>query len=513
MLSLWEQQWPRLRRTFRFCTLAFGDRSVDGAPFDLQFVPGRERSIRSRFTGVIDSDRLPSASSNWMEAVLDDLFGGESGNLRQFLREMGGDLAGGREAFVPLCRLHSLISEFGQRAESVEDAISLLNESFGTQQGSSVKAMIVAAIALQAVNLDGNAVDFVLENLDLLAADHLPAYAVDIGTAIWKRNPDTLVQLLSEQGSRHFVAEHTLTVLATDDIFDGLRTHPQIMAALLRNRPEILADSGLWAIRGPWCDDAIAFAAADRTRSETVVAAMIASGRSDLATRAVSAFGSLPVLAAVGQQTTASANPSEVPSDWISAAVNDPESVARALTHHLFKNLALLVIVARKTFPDFVPNNYGDDPWWTAIRDAHGDLNQSSRQFLAAYLLARALGHRSRSQAELIEFTLDDVYFPAQRSMLSTEAWNTIEPKLPRSWFFDWDYCQRIRERIVEVFIDRELSAENFARVTHDDDLFSDLVTLAERSGKGRKLLKKALKFLTAHAGSSRRIEALRAAL
>src|SRR6202040_260677 len=50
---IWAQQWPRLRRSFRFCTLAFGDRSTEGARFDLQFVPDA-RLVRARFSGAVD---------------------------------------------------------------------------------------------------------------------------------------------------------------------------------------------------------------------------------------------------------------------------------------------------------------------------------------------------------------------------------------------------------------------------------------------------------------------------
>src|SRR5258707_1067785 len=46
VLAIWEQQWPRLKRSFRFCTLAYADRSFQGASFDLQVLPPEERSQR-----------------------------------------------------------------------------------------------------------------------------------------------------------------------------------------------------------------------------------------------------------------------------------------------------------------------------------------------------------------------------------------------------------------------------------------------------------------------------------
>src|SRR5713101_7885022 len=39
VFAVWAQQWPRLRRIFRFCTTSLADRSTEGASFDLQFTP------------------------------------------------------------------------------------------------------------------------------------------------------------------------------------------------------------------------------------------------------------------------------------------------------------------------------------------------------------------------------------------------------------------------------------------------------------------------------------------
>jgi hypothetical protein len=43
VLAVWDQQWPRLKRAFRFCTLSFVDRTAGGNIFDLQFLPGTGR--------------------------------------------------------------------------------------------------------------------------------------------------------------------------------------------------------------------------------------------------------------------------------------------------------------------------------------------------------------------------------------------------------------------------------------------------------------------------------------
>ena len=224
---LWAQQWPRLRRTFRFCTLAFGDRSGEGSAFDLQFIPTRERSVRARFSGLTDAERLRPSAAEWMDAAIADLRAGTEGKLRKFLREVGGDLAGGREAFVPLCRLYQLLPQFADRQDSVDEAIALLDSSFDSASANSLRGIIVSAIARHPSGMGEPAITFALNHLDLLDEHGLQQSGAAIGRAVWIREPEALLKLLHELPPRQSVAEQALANLSTDDLIQGLRSSPR----------------------------------------------------------------------------------------------------------------------------------------------------------------------------------------------------------------------------------------------------------------------------------------------
>ena len=70
-LSVWSQQWPRLRRAFRFCSLSASDRSTDAAPFDLQMLPP-DKVARSRFPKAIEAERISLPDAAWLDDALDD---------------------------------------------------------------------------------------------------------------------------------------------------------------------------------------------------------------------------------------------------------------------------------------------------------------------------------------------------------------------------------------------------------------------------------------------------------
>ncbi|TBW38496.1 hypothetical protein EYW49_09515 [Siculibacillus lacustris] len=109
--------------------------------------------------------------------------------------------------------------------------------------------------------------------------------------------------------------------------------------------------------------------------------------------------------------------------------------------------------------------------------------------FLAAFLMARALGRRSRSQAWLFGFSYTKVYRSLEMSRLSAEAERLVSSRLGWGGWFGWDNCSRLRETVVDAFIDRHLDPETFGRLTDDGALAISLIDEAARSGRGRRYL------------------------
>ena len=80
VFASWSQQWPRLRRNFRFSTGSFADRGRNGDPFDLQVSPELNRRAWQRKGEylLIDSTAAtgtawPPDAPPWVHAAIDDL--------------------------------------------------------------------------------------------------------------------------------------------------------------------------------------------------------------------------------------------------------------------------------------------------------------------------------------------------------------------------------------------------------------------------------------------------------
>lgn len=490
VLAVWSQQWPKLRRAFRFCTWTAADRSSEGHLFDLQLLPPMDRSIRTRFQGAVDLEALDGGVGSWLDDAVVDLAEPDIQGLRSFLHRLGGDIVHGREGFWPLCRLHHLVSDFETRPEALGAAVALLEGQFGAGQARGARAMVAAAGMTRAQEIDHTVLDFLLRNLDLVDAASLEAGADNLGRGIWKLDPGRLLPLLECEDAHSIIPERTLAGLRPDELLDGLRRSPSLMIPVLERRPDVMAQPAFWALDGLDSDVALAAVTPLEQLQMPVLGAIIAARRNDLAPRCVRRFGSLLVLQAVAPQV--GLNPvGQRLADWIREASYDRYTVAKLLANDSPLSRTFLVALARTLDPDAVPNEYGLDPWWVGMNQATGPIAANDLVFLSAYLFCRALGGHSRNAAELARLGFETTYRAAERNELPVDVWQALERRLPRTFFwFDWDRCPRLRAAVIDLFVDRGLAPEVFAHLVEDDHLFFELADQSCRSGRSRRFLK-----------------------
>ena len=217
--------------------------------------------------------------------------------------------------------------------------------------------------------------------------------------------------------------------------------------------------------------------------------AILLAGRDDLATRAVHEFGSRPLLRSI---RASSRTMGDRLGAWLRASVGDTVAVAEFLATQRAIPKPMLYGLARALPPDAVPNEYGEDPWLIAHRNAEGQIDEAVNSYFAAYLLSRAFGQRSRCPGELAQVSFETVHAAVANDQLSDEGWQLLESRLPQSSYWRaWDRCQRLRVGVTDLFIDRDLSPGIFARLRGDDSLFSLLSKEAADSWRGRKYLKR----------------------
>jgi hypothetical protein len=142
---------------------------------------------------------------------------------------------------------------------------------------------------------------------------------------------------------------------------------------------------------------------------------------------------------------------------WLNALIRDPAKAAAVLASGQITQRSVIAALARVGNPDAVPNDYGEDPWLIAIRAAGKPTGQAGEDYLSAFIMARALGSRSRSQAKLISFAYTTLYRAFEHGRLPGEAERLVTWRLVPGGWFGGSNCSRLRESVARCFIERHL--------------------------------------------------------
>ena len=491
VLALWSQQWPRLRRSFRFCTFAVSDRSAKNSNFDLQIVPRSDRSVHTRFVDAINAETFGPSFDRWLDDAVQDLLHPNGFGLRDSFRRFGADIAMGRGAFRPLCRLHRSLTGGNRQPEAFRNAISILKDELGAKQARTAWETVAKAAFEQLESLDEPSFCFLWENLSLVDTDTLIFGAAQLGKLAWQRDPGMLVSVLDDEGPFKIVIERTLGALDAAELVSGLARAPALRQAALARRPEIVGQPGFW-INLDSVEEVLHAAKCGHEESATL-AAMLAR-RDDLASDAVKAFGSrllLQVLRAswdiVGEARMA----------WLHSSTCDTATVAEFLATEPNIPKTMLYGLARILPPEAVPNEYGEDPWLISQRHAVGKLDASAASFMAAYLLSRALGQGSRCPGGLAQLTFDNTHTAAASNRLTEGGWRLLKSRLPKTTpWLKWNRCHQLRVGVADLFINCELAPSLFVELCKDDQLFSLLLHRATKRKRGRAYLELVLRHI-----------------
>lgn len=483
VLAIWMQQWPRLRRAFRFCSFSADDRSTSADTFDLQLVDAG-RATRSKMPDSIVATTVKQG--DWLVALLDDLVRPARSHLRQFLRDVGSDVTNGRAAMVPLIHLHGALEpDAGQ--SRLANAVSEL-ERLGSGQGRMGRAAAARVVLTQSVVDDHRLLDFAFQQVradrDLLGLE--PAI---VGRAVLRWRPDLLADGLSEEGPLQKAVAAALPGADPEELVYALNVMPAAAAAVLLSRPDVLEHASFWRIATIDALGLIRSLDVDQEHATRIVGALAEAERDDCSRMVIDCFGISPVVDILSRMDVAGIR---TRMGWIRAMAQRTNDIAEKMSDGRLAHRPLLLVLAEVLDPDAVPNSVGTDPWVVAVERTRTTDDVAGEDLLAAFLFSRARGWRSTSRGRLFFLSVQRLHEAMARERLSDAAWRIAKQRLPLgSVWRDWDQCEKLRRAVVEEFIDRDLPPIEFGTVVNDGYLWKDLVDLAAGSWRGRRYLDK----------------------
>lgn len=497
VLRAWDQQWPRLRRSFRFCTLTTTDRSVDGAAFDLQVAPVSEAGSRARIPRTLEATEVPLSSGDWLDSLIADIQQPNASGLRDSLRMLGADILGSRGSMRMLCEFRDITTR-ESNASAIDAAVSLVSEPHSLSGSQFAKAQVAMQVLRRVAEVGDASLQFLIDHLSVVDPAELTARTQDVALTLWQRDPPKLLALLHDESGRSF-ATRAIRELPIAVLLDRLPNGDdgKTLKILLGARPDLIETALFWSTTqiSPL---AVAATGADLSEGKAVSAMLKGLHQESAITLGVEAAGALNVLNGIQESWSIGKAEGSLPL-WVRYACADNSIVATFLSRISQPSGGLLELIADVIPPDAVPNDFGHDPWFNALQQSSSTLTPR----LLSYGLSRALGWRSRSAGELLRLTFDKVYELVGSATLDDTSWSLIEGKLPWSpadqW---WDRCLRLRQAVAKAFVSRHLSPKDFAWVATSSTVFVPLMEEAYEQWGGRRFLREVEDALHLETGS-----------
>jgi len=466
IFSLWSQQWPRLRRGFRFSTGSFADRGRSGVTYDLQVTPESHRRVWQRRGEIMlldNSGSLDAAMVNkhpWMIAARDDLFSPHLNNFRSFLRTYGADVSNPRSAFA---RLGLAYEELVLRPNNDwTETLTSIGESFPDESEAILlkESLIKTHDSLepdyvQASNLA--TASFLLTSDQAKPYARVPLDFHALAQNLWGKEKSKVLSLLAEVVRQQERPSATAFVTAMANVIQprelGLifEERPDLIPLFVSHRPELAFHVEAWRLptNSQWrvyeVLDALSLDPKDWCE---IMAAMFLTATSVAVSDAVKKAGPHAIEGALhwlGSEIAQEYLPSQLWREALAGPAADRLRIDDSLSPPSLALCSWLVFpsVAR----ELLDSSRKDVQ---ALAGQPLEMVPPPLRLHVAFLLV-TLGLRSgdANAVKLLARGFFPVYDALASGNYSSESWQLLSPELPHlgAWR-EWDRCKKLRRAI-----------------------------------------------------------------
>ncbi len=519
ILSVWSQQWPRLRRGFRFCTYTQKDRSNSKHRFDMQIGPDKKWRKREPLEPG-QSTREPynnSPNVDWLAVAFDDLCGRAQG-LRSFLKKTASDIPDGRRHFRLLCELYQAFEDRSPR--DLSWAIQTGLQHFGEKEASLLKRAVVSYGLAGISQVSPDAVDLLIDNLALADEETIAEASVPLGVRLWRRDPGAFATLPRKSVLWSCISD-IVEAVGDHAAIEGMVRHDELIPDILTRAPHLFSSAVLWG--SPVAAEAMAIMR-ERDNGQILsraVPAICQADRLQLANDLIKAFsadavadallGSAPALETqVGARLAIElCRCVHDPSEWFLGILNATGGVL---------DKTLLADLAEELGPDtpqIVTNSTATDPWALAWRKSKGELDDVRRNRMVLFLFIRGMKASGEAAATLIRYALDhlveahvgrDMSYAEQRALRCV----LVSP----DWFDFWTDRERVFRSVAKKAKREHFSLANFLMLSTQPNTIGEIAHYLSLKPSGRTYLSNVLAGAQSYEGGEPdKLRAMRAAI
>jgi hypothetical protein len=494
VLALLDQQWPKLRRNFKFCTGALSIRETE---FDLSMSPPEvTHSIGKQGLVIRSGAEKESAATGWLDLAEEDLYTDCQFEYRRFLWHFGPDFSEGRTAFRPLTEFYIALQS--RDIELMGDRVlSMLARCFPAQQDAR-------RLKSELFGLDGEYVSKFgdEEEVTRLVATHLHSNVLGTEIAALKVRAirlcerklgvaTDLAEMVAEKrddASHQYLLGYFECARSSNE---AIRLMPApLVVRMIEDYPTIIANESLWK-RKDYFDIVKRILARLRSNSNETRRAIesMISARAwealDMVVRELGADALIQIFAVVEALKTETFDYS---SEFYKAIASRHFALRELIKERKIGAKAIRLLSAELD-PSFM--SLGDDlePLVEAI-NLQIPFSERQREMRSlVFFFYIGLASRGPNAGILVSHSFTSVYEAAKSDALG-DTWDSLEPLM--LWYSpSWDKCGKLIKTVTRAFLNESLPLVYFAKTFAGDEEFSRSLAELDDRRDGRHYIRR----------------------
>ncbi|MFM4838798.1 hypothetical protein ACEUAK_17425 [Aeromonas veronii] len=484
LFAVWSQQWPRLRRNFRFQTAASRNpRLIGSTRFDITAVLTNPE---------VDTSKQNITDPSWLSAAILDVHEGANGSLRPFLWHYGRDVRRQRGSFRPLVEINMLDNAL--KANTGAHVFEIISNGFPAQNDAIylkqdlVDGLLVSHAQAELIRL------VVLHERDGITGFPFPtATGISKLASLWPQQSDEILSLAeltadTDTSMGKVVFENIMNIIQTPEFWPLTCSYPLVRKHMVKIRPDLLTNI-TFELNDEAIIDLLPLVPAKTTGLENIISRLIKRDSAKLSNLVFDNFTDI----AIGLVVSA-ANDKEIglTSPWLQELIRRPNLLLQTEVLSMFSCSGLLYDIADALgwlTPEVI--FAGVKPWNVALMKASSDLRNDKLDTLNCFLIALAFTSGGNDGLQVVEQFYDKIHRKIINSEISLKARELLLSHLPDiGWELNWDIGLRFRLAVAKAYIHYQWPVHSYATLAKDKNGRTMLANAASKIPSGQPYFK-----------------------
>jgi hypothetical protein len=493
ILSIWTQQWPRLKRNFSFCTGSISPRSVNGRYLDLQAIPYDGNLLKSNDNFLILGKSSPKTKKeNWVMVIYNDLL--IPSNLRDFLKRYGVDVKNERGSFKSLVELFSFLKDNSDQ-KTLSQIIKVVAGLFPSSNDANIlKSSLFGLNSLNNVLLSFNEEEEILFQLSITryykSFDISKLLLRERIKSLYLENSDLVLRILNDMVGLEinpFGIEmlKEIAFLVDENSLESInKKYRKLLSVFLSLNINILYFDSFWKCKPE-----------DQKENFHILLKINEKNRIDFQkfVNKILELGvyidhdlisnnSFDIIHHI--LTWLNDDPSRcIPSDLRGSLANYSKEILSWFNEQKRVNsnaVDFLLSTLNPNSKDVINN--GDTLWIKLLKNNEIKKNCRLELNLKAFVLALILNKPNQNSLDLFSITFESVYISILKDNLDFDSWKRIEIHTKQLvWWNDWDKGKKLLTALFEIFSKNGWEANDLEKLFKNREVFERVLTLFKK--------------------------------